>query len=708
MSIYISPKSLKILTNDKASLTNINKQNTKTKLYDNLNKLCIIIQNKLFDEYEKLVSNNNEIKKLNILFNIFKKIYESRDKKYPIHLEYFISNYILKFVGMLNKEEYEFIKNLLGNTEQISFTSVYDFFKHSNKIYEALSFIQIDNDITFLSPNIKKNKYIIIPSENDSDIKKMYFIKLLIIFKDFPIKLDELKIKFLKKILSNNTWDKFVKSYIQDQYIIYNDEIRLAITLGYLCYFDFNIFIEIIARQIIEEQNKNKTTTTLETIKNSKDILDLFEIFYSIANENIEIKKELKKRQIEFERIEQERIELERIEQERIEFERIEQERIKKSSNVLSSSEVPLSNSSTLNIEREYLGKILKKIENKVDLLREKCKLPNFNKNNNINKEIIRLLKKYIKTIENYTIDYVILYDNRKNQLSINIKENYCKDINAKITELNKCLEINGFIPFILFKTNSVLLSKGIVSTLPVEEVSSELRSTNSSEIIVQNISRESKLSGNPVVLKNNSPVNQKLSEPIFTSSSVNSSSGKSNSAITSSETVVTSQKTLNPTLVQSISQESKLLGKNSTVNPSSSSSTIISEITPTKEPLTQSEITSLFNDIKKDVDDYNKNNTLNKYVINQFTIKRKNEKNEKISILKNKILTLNQYNLLDLRFNYANGKCCFEYSMIKDKIDKINESIGKLNAKIYPGNRHNGKLRIPTIFFRSSIESKK
>ena len=243
MSIYISLKSLKILTNNNATLSNNNKQNTKTKLYNNLNKLCKIIQDKLFNEYEKLVSNNNEIKKLNILFNIFKKIYELRDKKYLIHLEYFSSNYILKFVSTLNKEEYEFIKKLLENSEQISFTSVYDFFKHTNKIYESLSSIQIDNDITFLSPNIKKNKYIKIPNEIDSYEKKIFFITLLINFDMNSIKLDELKINFLKKVLSNKNWDKFVDSYKPDEEIEYNEEIRLAITLGYLCNFEFNYFI---------------------------------------------------------------------------------------------------------------------------------------------------------------------------------------------------------------------------------------------------------------------------------------------------------------------------------------------------------------------------------------------------------------------------------------------------------------------------------
>ena len=283
MSIYISPKSLKILTNDNATLSNNNKQNTKTKLYDNLNKLCIIIQNKLLYEYEKLINNNNnnEIKKLNILFNIFKKIYEARDKKYPIHLEYFISNYILKFVCMLNKEEYEFIKKLLEKTEQMSFSSVYDFFKHSNKIYEGLSSIKIDNGITFLSPNIKKNKYIRIPSENTSDIKKMYFIYLLIILNDKSIKLDDLQIIFLKKVLSNKNWDKFVDSYKPDEEIEYNEEIMLAYFIGVFCNFNFNDFINGISRKIVEEQNKNKITT-LEDVKKSKDLIDLFEIYYDI------------------------------------------------------------------------------------------------------------------------------------------------------------------------------------------------------------------------------------------------------------------------------------------------------------------------------------------------------------------------------------------------------------------------------------------
>jgi hypothetical protein len=274
----ISPKNLKILTNNNATLSNTNKQTTKIKLYDNLNKLCIIIQDKLYNEYQKLINNNNEIKKLNILFNIFKKIYESRDKKYPIHLEYFISNYILKFVGMLNKEEYEFIKKLLDDNEQISFTSVYDFFKHSDKIYEALKSIKINNQITFLSPEIKQNKYIKIPHDNDNNIKKNFFISLLIKFHMNKIILNSQQINFLKKVLSNKNSDILFISNIP---IKYNEDIMLGYAYGSFCDFDYNIFIETIARQIIKEKNKNIITTS-EILKNSKNILDLFEIYYNI------------------------------------------------------------------------------------------------------------------------------------------------------------------------------------------------------------------------------------------------------------------------------------------------------------------------------------------------------------------------------------------------------------------------------------------
>jgi hypothetical protein len=309
MSNNISPGNLKkILNNNNQNLSNKNKQNkqnNKIKLYDNLNKLCIIIEDKLFKEHKRL-NEKKENEKFNILFNIFKKIYEIRDKKNSIHLEYFISNYILKFVGTLNKEEYEFIKNLLEEKEKNSFTSIYDFFKNTNnnEIYKKLSSVKIYNNITFLSPFIKKNKYIKIPNDNDSNIKKVYFIDLLINFSMNPIKIEQNQINFLKKVLSNKYWDKFVDNYKANTYINYDEEIMLAHSFGIYCHFNFNQFIETLSRKIIEEKNKNKTTTS-ENIKKVNNIIDLFEIYYIITEE------EFKRYQQENLRIQQENIEQE-------------------------------------------------------------------------------------------------------------------------------------------------------------------------------------------------------------------------------------------------------------------------------------------------------------------------------------------------------------------------------------------------------------
>ena len=122
---------------------------------------------------------------------------------------------------------------------------------------------------------------------------------------------------------------------------------------------------------------------------------------------------------------------------------------------------------------------------------------------------------------------------------------------------------------------------------------------------------------------------------------------------------------------------------------------------------LTKLGITSLFNNIKKSVDEFNKNNILTSNKINQRR-KTRNNNNNKILLLKNKINELNKYNQDDLIFKYDNGKRITSNIYIKKQIAEINDSINKLNEKIYPGKRDNGKDRIPKISFKSSKQSKK
>jgi hypothetical protein len=249
-------------------------------IYNELERLCIVIQDKLFDFY----ITNTDIEKLNIFFNICKKIYETRDVKYfKIHLEGFVSNYVLKFVGILDEIEFKFIHDLLTNeNDKTSFSNIYDFFIHirSDEIYNALSSMKINENITFLSPNIKQYKYIKIPNSND--IKKRYFfIYILLTFNISAIIFEQNEINFLKKVLSNKSWDNFVDEY-EDLYKNYDNEIMLSYCLGNLCNYDFNNFKDTIANQIVEETNK---TITSNKVKSSKDIYDLFEIYYCITYE---------------------------------------------------------------------------------------------------------------------------------------------------------------------------------------------------------------------------------------------------------------------------------------------------------------------------------------------------------------------------------------------------------------------------------------
>jgi hypothetical protein len=234
--------------------------------------------------------NNNKKKEFNILFNIYKKIYEARDKYLLKKIQNpFSNNYILKFIRNLDDEEYKYILEKLEKLEESEdktlFIDLYDIFKHtkSDKIYKAFLLFKTEDKITFLSPNIKQNKYIKIPDDNDSDIKKGYFILLLQYFKINSIDISKFphEINFLKKVLSNNYWDKFVDKYKPHKAIVYDEEIMLAYYLGQFCGFTFNDFIENISRKIIEEQKQNITTTS-ENVKNAKDIVDLFEIYYII------------------------------------------------------------------------------------------------------------------------------------------------------------------------------------------------------------------------------------------------------------------------------------------------------------------------------------------------------------------------------------------------------------------------------------------
>jgi hypothetical protein len=280
---------LKNFINGSKNITSIY---TNTYLFPEIIGLCDNIQNSLcIFKVDKFLINNNknsneEIKEFNILFNIYKKIYEARDKYLLKKIQNpFSNNYILKFIRNLDDEEYNYIVKLLEKKYKTLFIDLYDIFKHtkSDKISKAFLLFKTEDIITFLSPKIKQNKYIKIPDDNDSDIKKVYFILLLQLFRINSIDISKFpyEINFLKKVLSNNYWDKFVDKYKPDKEIVYDEEIMLAYCLGHLCGFIFNDFIEMISRKIIEEQKQNITTTS-EKVKNAKDIVDLFEIYYII------------------------------------------------------------------------------------------------------------------------------------------------------------------------------------------------------------------------------------------------------------------------------------------------------------------------------------------------------------------------------------------------------------------------------------------
>ena len=389
----------------------ISENNTKRdEIFNKLNQLCIIIEKIIIYLYIILINKKNiDKQQFNILFNIFKKIYEVRDIKYPIHLEYFISNYILKFIINLNAKEFEFINNLFNNynnnknynynSNKKLFTIVYDFFKHteSDKIYKALSSIKINNEIIFLSPLIKKNKYIKIPNEIDSYEKKIYFMKL-VFNSSYIITIDKLnkkKINFFKKVLSKKTWNNFVDIYENNGEINNNDEIMFCYCLGFFCDFDYNIFITTIALQIVEEQNKNKTTT-LEDVKKSKDLFDLFEIYYIIRPERV------------------------------------------------------LGLSANLSLSGEELGELFTKINKKIV---NDININNFNINNFKINELDNL-KSEIEILNKYNIDKILIIknneDSSKTYYNLAAINQFIENTNSKIDIINKKINSEGYkIPII-------------------------------------------------------------------------------------------------------------------------------------------------------------------------------------------------------------------------------------------------------------------
>jgi len=266
-----------------------NKKENKGKGTNTLLELTKIIEIALIEKVLLKIliisSTNNKKtfnKDFNIIFSIFKKIYEARDKKYPIHIESFITNYILKFILSLDDKELDFIESLLNENEKEIFRTIYKKYKHiqSKDIFKALSFISTSN-LTILNPYIKKNKNIIIPDDNASNLKKLYFI-LLVFFSSCIEKFIEKPaiIPFLKKILLN--YNKNTLS------VDPSEEVQFAIVLGCLCNIDFSFFIETIANKIIEEKSINeKNKTNIDTrVKSSKDISDLFEIFLELNISN--------------------------------------------------------------------------------------------------------------------------------------------------------------------------------------------------------------------------------------------------------------------------------------------------------------------------------------------------------------------------------------------------------------------------------------
>jgi hypothetical protein len=307
-------KNLDILLNISKNEKNINSYNgtniqNKKKTFITLLKLTERIEEVLFKKVLLrilyLSPNHKKTfdKDFNLIFNIFKKIYEARDTKSifksnnlnSIRISY--SNYILKFILSLDDKEFDFIENLLQdngskiNYQQI-FRTTYKKYKHtqSKELYKALSkifflfkdeeeFLNVTN--TILNPQIKKNKYIIIPDDNASNLKKLYFILLVVISSCIEIIIINIRkpnlILFLKKILLN-----YKKNTISKEP---SEEIQFAIVLGCLCDFKFSIFIDTISNKIIQEKKTNKTNINTR-VKSSKDISDLFEIFLELNINN--------------------------------------------------------------------------------------------------------------------------------------------------------------------------------------------------------------------------------------------------------------------------------------------------------------------------------------------------------------------------------------------------------------------------------------
>jgi hypothetical protein len=281
------------ISNKKIDFERTKKQPGFNKLY----LLVLIIEKALFEKVllEILIINGNGKrtfhKDFNIIFSIFKKIYEARNTKI------LVGNYILKFIKSLDDKEVNFIHDLLNNGDYIKkflegklittykpeiFKNIYKKYKHTNNIYEFLGGPIIDfffNDkTTILNPYIKQNKYIIIPDDNASNLKKLYFILLVVFSSCVDIFLDNARniskyILFLKKVLLD-----YNKNTIS---VDPNEDVKFAFVLGCLCNFDFSFFIKTIADKIIEEKNKKETNTNTK-VKSSKNISDLFEIFFEL------------------------------------------------------------------------------------------------------------------------------------------------------------------------------------------------------------------------------------------------------------------------------------------------------------------------------------------------------------------------------------------------------------------------------------------
>jgi len=296
LDILLSISNKKENINSYTSSQNINNKETT---FNTLLELTKIIEKTLFEKVllEILIFSPNGKKSFhkdfNIIFNIFKKIYEARDTKTifksnnlnSIRLSY--SNYILKFILSLDYKEFDFIESLLDNFYKKIFRTIYQKYKHtqSKELYKALSklfflikgdpaFLNVTNT-TILNPYIKRNKYIIIPDNNANNFKKLYFI-LFVVFSSFINGIHSFPniISFLKKVLLN-----YNKNTIS---VEPSEEVEFAIVLGFLCNFEFFIFIDTISKNIIEEKKPNIDTR----VKSSKDISDLFELFLELNINN--------------------------------------------------------------------------------------------------------------------------------------------------------------------------------------------------------------------------------------------------------------------------------------------------------------------------------------------------------------------------------------------------------------------------------------